>query len=183
MHSTSACARASWSSSRPVSYTHLEKIVNPGSEYLKELPNHIRTYEQALAYLPNQAYIDVYKRQGTEGVGAQAAAEPLMYGIGSTSKVVTAAAVMRLADEGKLDLKKPLITYIPEFEMADERYRRITPEMLLDHSSGLPGSTLNNAMLLGDSDTENHDMLLARLKKQRLKSEMCIRDRIYSPME
>ena len=33
---------------------------------------------------------------GTEGVGAQAAAEPLMYGIGSTSKVVTAAAVMRL---------------------------------------------------------------------------------------
>lgn len=108
---------------------------------------------------------------GTEGVGAQAAAEPLMYGIGSTSKVVTAAAVMRLADEGKLDLKKPLITYIPEFEMADERYRRITPEMLLDHSSGLPGSTLNNAMLLGDSDTENHDMLLARLKKQRLKSD------------
>ena len=108
---------------------------------------------------------------GTEGVGVQAAAEPLMYGIGSTSKVVTAAAVMRLAEEGKLDLKKPLITYIPEFEMADERYRRITPEMLLDHSSGLPGSTLNNAMLLGDSDTENHDMLLARLKKQRLKSD------------
>lgn len=108
---------------------------------------------------------------GTEGVGVQAAVEPLMYGIGSTSKVVTAAAVMRLADEGKLDLKKPLITYIPEFEMADERYRRITPEMLLDHSSGLPGSTLNNAMLLGDNDTENHDMLLARLKKQRLKSD------------
>lgn len=108
---------------------------------------------------------------GTEGVGVQAAAEPLMYGIGSTSKVVTAAAVMRLADEGKLDLKKPLITYIPEFEMADERYRRITPEMLLDHSSGLPGSTLNNTMLLGDNDTENHDMLLARLKKQRLKSD------------
>lgn len=108
---------------------------------------------------------------GAEGVGVQAAAEPLMYGIGSTSKVVTAAAVMRLADEGKLDLKKPLITYIPEFEMADERYRRITPEMLLDHSSGLPGSTLNNAMLLGESDTENHDMLLARLKKQRLKSD------------
>lgn len=108
---------------------------------------------------------------GAEGVGVQAAAEPLMYGIGSTSKVVTAAAVMRLADEGKLDLRKPLIAYIPEFEMADERYRRITPEMLLDHSSGLPGSTLNNAMLLGDNDTENHDMLLARLKKQRLKSD------------
>lgn len=69
-----------------------------------------------------------------------APAEPLMYGIGSTSKVVTAAAVMKLADEELIDIKKPLTTYIPEFEMADERYRRITPEMLLDHSSGLPAA-------------------------------------------
>ena len=34
-----------------------EMIVNPGSEYLKELPNHIRTYEQAVNYYPNQTYI------------------------------------------------------------------------------------------------------------------------------
>ena len=34
-----------------------EMIVNPGSEYLKELPNHIRTYDQAVNYYPNQTYI------------------------------------------------------------------------------------------------------------------------------
>ena len=34
-----------------------EKIVNPESEYLKELPKHIRSYEDALAYAPNQTYI------------------------------------------------------------------------------------------------------------------------------
>ena len=34
-----------------------EKIVNPESEYLKELPGHIRSYEDAVAYYPNQAYI------------------------------------------------------------------------------------------------------------------------------
>lgn len=34
-----------------------EKIVNPNSEYLKELPKHIRSYEAALSYLPNQTYI------------------------------------------------------------------------------------------------------------------------------
>lgn len=34
-----------------------EKTVNPGSEYLKALPAHIRSYEQALAYAPNQTYI------------------------------------------------------------------------------------------------------------------------------
>ena len=34
-----------------------EMIVNPDSEYLKELPSHIRSYEQAVAYYPNQTYI------------------------------------------------------------------------------------------------------------------------------
>lgn len=97
--------------------------------------------------------------------------QSLMYGIGSTSKVVTAAAVMRLFDQGMIDLDAPLTTYIPEFEMADARYAQITPRMLLDHSSGIPGGTLNNAMLLGDNDTSNHDQLLNRLKSQRLKAD------------
>lgn len=34
-----------------------ERIVNPDSEYLRQLPSHIRSYEQALAYMPNQVYI------------------------------------------------------------------------------------------------------------------------------
>lgn len=34
-----------------------EKIVNPESDYLKEVPNHLRTYEEALTYWPNQTYI------------------------------------------------------------------------------------------------------------------------------
>ncbi len=34
-----------------------ERIVNPESEYLKELPAHLRTFDQALAYWPNQVYI------------------------------------------------------------------------------------------------------------------------------
>lgn len=34
-----------------------EKIVNPDSEYLKQLPSHLRSYEDAVAYLPNQTYI------------------------------------------------------------------------------------------------------------------------------
>ena len=37
-----------------------ERIVNPESEYLKELPNHLRTFDQALAYWPNQVYNQIY---------------------------------------------------------------------------------------------------------------------------
>lgn len=34
-----------------------EMAVNPDSEYLRELPSHLRSYEEALSYLPNQVYI------------------------------------------------------------------------------------------------------------------------------
>lgn len=94
-----------------------------------------------------------------------------VYGIGSTSKVVTAAAVLKLAEDGLIDLDTPLTEYIPDFHMADSRYRSITPRMLLDHTSGLQGSSLANSMLLGDNDTYNHDHLLASLSTQRLKAD------------
>lgn len=34
-----------------------ERVVNPDSEYLKEAPKHIRSFEQVVNYLPNQVYI------------------------------------------------------------------------------------------------------------------------------
>jgi len=34
-----------------------ERIVNPDGEYLKQLPSHLRSWEQVLAYWPNQVYI------------------------------------------------------------------------------------------------------------------------------
>ena len=94
-----------------------------------------------------------------------------MYGIGSVSKVFTAAAVMKLVDEGKIDLDEPLTTYIPGFVMADARYRLITPRMLINHSSGLMGMTGINGFLAGDSDTYLHDNFLEFLKPQYLKHD------------
>lgn len=34
-----------------------ERIVNPDSEYLKEVPKHLRSFEDAVSYWPNQTYI------------------------------------------------------------------------------------------------------------------------------
>lgn len=95
-----------------------------------------------------------------------------LYGIGSTSKMFTTAAIMKLVDEGKVKLDEPVITYLPDFEMADARYRKITVRMLLNHSSGLMGSNLNNGFLAGDrKNREAYTSLLADLKTQRLKAE------------
>lgn len=103
--------------------------------------------------------------------GKQPLTAKTMYGIGSTSKMFVTAAVMKLADEGKVDLDKPIVNYIPEFTMKDERYKQITPRMLLNHSAGLSGSTLTNAFLFEDNDTYAHDSLLNQLANQKLKAD------------
>ncbi len=94
-----------------------------------------------------------------------------MYGIGSTSKMFTTVAVMQLVDQGKIDLETPVIQYIPEFTMKDERYKQITPRMLLNHSSGLNGSSFTNAFLFEDNDSYAHDTLLKQLADQTLKAD------------
>lgn len=62
------------------------------------------------------------------------------FNIGSVSKIFTAAAVMKLVEEKKVDLDKPVVDYVPEFIMKDSRYKDITVRMLLNHTSGLPGT-------------------------------------------
>lgn len=93
-----------------------------------------------------------------------------MYGIGSISKMYTAAAVMNLVEEGLVDLDSPVTSYLKDFVMADKRYKNITVRMLLNHSSGLMGSSFQNAFLLNDKDTKAHDTLLKKLSKQSLKA-------------
>ncbi|PFZ05292.1 serine hydrolase [Bacillus pseudomycoides] len=103
--------------------------------------------------------------------GKQSLTKDTLYGIGSVSKMYAAAAVMKLVDEGKVDLDAPVVHYVPDFKMKDERYKHITPRMLLNHSSGLQGSTLSNAFLFNDNDTYAHDVLLRQLSNQSLKAD------------
>lgn len=93
-----------------------------------------------------------------------------IFGIGSLSKIYVTAAAMKLTDDGKVDIDQPLVTYIPEFEMADQRYKQITPRMLMNHSSGIYGSTFHNGFLFESNDTETHDDLLKHLRSQTLKA-------------
>ncbi|MNO57986.1 Penicillin-binding protein 4* [compost metagenome] len=117
----------------------------------------------------------VIKVSGQTGINDKAGKIPLtketIYGIGSTSKMFTASAVMKLVDEGKINLDTPVVQYITDFKMEDERYKKITPRMLLNHSSGLQGSSLNSAFLFNDPDTYVHDSLLENLSTQKLKAE------------
>jgi len=69
-----------------------------------------------------------------------------MYGIGSVSKMFAAVAAMKLVDQGKLGLDAPLVRYLPSLGVRYPVYGQVTLRMLLDHSSGLPGTTFADAV-------------------------------------
>jgi D-alanyl-D-alanine carboxypeptidase len=62
-----------------------------------------------------------------------------LFHIGSISKSFTAIALLQLHEEGKLDLHKPVLDYLPWLKI-ETKYTPITTHHLLTHSSGLPGN-------------------------------------------
>jgi CubicO group peptidase (beta-lactamase class C family) len=63
-----------------------------------------------------------------------------MFQIGSITKVFTATLVMKLVDDGKLELDRPIVCYLPEFALASVADgQSITARQLLTHTSGIPG--------------------------------------------
>ncbi len=55
----------------------------------------------------------------------------------SLGKPVFAYAALRLVEQGKLDLDRPLKSYVPDHAPADPRAEKITARHVLTHSSGL----------------------------------------------
>src|SRR5262249_1169750 len=60
-----------------------------------------------------------------------------VYRVGSVSKLFTDIAVMRLVEQGKLDLDAPGTKYLPDFKPANPFDKPITLRHLMAHRSGL----------------------------------------------
>ncbi|MFM2347612.1 MAG: hypothetical protein RL654_2365 [Pseudomonadota bacterium] len=68
------------------------------------------------------------------------ASERTGYRAGSISKVFTAVAALKLAEQGRLDLDAPLAKVLPGFGMRSRRAQAdaVTPRQILRHRAGLP---------------------------------------------
>ena len=82
----------------------------------------------------------------TRGLGVTNVDDPLpvtehtVFPIASISKTFAATAMMRLVEQGKVDLKAAVRHYIPEFKVRDDRVsREATVWNLLTHSGGWEG--------------------------------------------
>jgi dipeptidyl aminopeptidase/acylaminoacyl peptidase/CubicO group peptidase (beta-lactamase class C family) len=85
--------------------------------------------------------------------------EDSLFQIGSISKVWTSTVVLRLVDEGRLDLDAPITDVLPELRLADpDVAKRVTMRHLLTHTSGIDGDVF--------TDTGRGDDCLERYVEQ-----------------
>ena len=82
----------------------------------------------------------------TRGLGVTNVDDPLpitphtVFPIASISKTFAATMVMRLVEQGKIDLKAPVRKYLPDFKVRDESVARdVTVWNLLTHTAGWEG--------------------------------------------
>ncbi|PRY56973.1 serine hydrolase domain-containing protein [Glycomyces artemisiae] len=124
---------------------------------LPQVPAEEQPYYDVAEYLerrfeetgvPGAAYsiVDLDGNSYSVGWGADGSGDPVDLGTpflwGSVAKPVTAAAVMTLVEDGRLDLDAPVTDYLPDFTLADQdRSDRITVRDLLRQTTGIPEGT------------------------------------------
>lgn len=98
----------------------------------------------------------------TKGYGLRNTKENLpvtpqtLFAIGSITKSFTALAFNMLADDGKVDLDKPVRDYLPEFKLFDPfASQRVRPRDLLTHRTGLP----RHDLIWYSSDFSREDLI------------------------
>ena len=72
-----------------------------------------------------------------------------LFEIGSISKSFVGLVLLQLHDEGKLDLNKPIVEYLPWLKI-NSKFAAITTHHVLTHTAGLPGAPLLLDALLAE---------------------------------
>lgn len=72
-----------------------------------------------------------------------------MFQIGSISKSFVGLALLQQKEEGKLDLNKPIVQYLPWLKI-NSQFEALTTHHLLSHTAGLPGAPLLLDALLAE---------------------------------
>jgi len=98
--------------------------------------------------------------------GKVPATSATLYRAGSVSKLFTDVAVMRLVEQGKLDLDAPVTRYLPDFRPENPFGGAITLRQLMTHRSGLVRESPRGHYF--DSDAKGQADAVASLNSTRL---------------
>jgi CubicO group peptidase (beta-lactamase class C family) len=91
--------------------------------------------------------------------------------LGSTTKAMTALAVMQLVEAGRIELDAPVTRYLPWFRTADGRGGEITVRHLMSHSSGFPWGILFTGRESYPAEMEAYVRWLSRVRLEAAPGE------------
>ena len=92
-----------------------------------------------------------------------------MFRMGSITKQFTAAAIMRLVEQGKVGLDEPIAKHLPEYNMQG---RVITIRHLLTHTSGIKSYTELKRVMVDEPEREfSHQEMLGMVQNEPLAFE------------
>jgi D-alanyl-D-alanine carboxypeptidase len=99
----------------------------------------------------------IFVSSGVADPGTDVAISPDdLFFVASNTKVFTGVLVLRLAEQGLVDIDAPVDTYLPGWPYAD----RVTARQLLNHTSGYPSWCDDSSPECGDAITANIDRTL-----------------------
>ena len=88
-----------------------------------------------------------------------------LFQFGSTGKTYTATALLRLEEQGLVDLDAPVRTYVPELVLKDDDVAcRVTVLQLLNHTAGWEGDLMTDTGA-GDDALEKYVGLMADIQQ------------------
>jgi len=128
---------------------HLDEISGWITEQLPALLAKHKVPGAAIGVYVNGEVFDFASGVLSHATGVEATADSV-FQVGSITKTWTATLVMQLADEGLLDLDATVVTYLPDFDLADsDAAKAMTVRQLLCHKAGFEGDIF--------TDTGNND--------------------------
>ena len=128
---------------------HLDDISEWITEQLPALLAEHKVPGAAIGVYVNGEVFDFASGVLSHATGVEATADSV-FQVGSITKTWTATLVMQLADEGLLDLDATVVTYLPDFDLADsDAAKTMTVRQLLCHKAGFEGDIF--------TDTGNND--------------------------
>ena len=123
---TALCSSALSTTPREADFAELDKIV-PGELKSKNTPG-------AVIAIVNGNRVVYQKAFGVADIETGAPMkQDMLFRLGSTTKMFTAAAMLTLAEQGKLRLDQPVGNYVKGLS---PRLAAVTPDHLLSHSAG-----------------------------------------------
>ncbi len=88
------------------------------------------------------------------------------FAIGSVTKTLTAACILRLVDKGKLSLSEPVTKFLPAYRVSGAD--KLTLRHLATHTSGIPSYTDEPDLMSARSERRESASILARISARPL---------------